>query len=57
MTEEKNITQLSEKEQQELMAKYDSESRTRQLTGIMSKVVIVLLLAFSIFQLIYWILR
>ena len=51
MTEEKKLTQLSEQEQQELMAKYDSESRTRQLTGLMSKVVIVLLLAFSIFQL------
>ncbi len=51
MTEEKNLKQLSEKEQQELMAKYDSEARTRQLTGLMSKVVIVLLLAFSIFQL------
>jgi TRAP transporter 4TM/12TM fusion protein len=51
MTEGKKLTQLSEQEQQELMAKYDSESRTRQLTGLMSKVVIVLLLAFSIFQL------
>src|SRR5690606_29025716 len=51
MTEKKDITQLSEKEQQELMAKYDAESRSRQLSGIMSKVVIILLFAFSIFQL------
>lgn len=50
MTDEKDKVELSQEEQEELMAKYDAESRTRKLTGITSTIVIVLLLAFSTFQ-------
>lgn len=42
---------LSEKEQLELLQKYDPESNTRDLVGILGKVVFFGLLAFSIFQL------
>src|SRR5690625_980041 len=42
--------ELSEEEQQKLMEKYDTESNTRNLTGIMATVVFVLLIAFSLFQ-------
>jgi TRAP transporter 4TM/12TM fusion protein len=41
---------LSEEEQEELMQKYDTESNTRNLSGIMAGVVFFGLLAFSIFQ-------
>ncbi len=48
---EKNNENLSEKEQQELLEKYDTESKTRNLKGIIASVVFLLLIAFSIFQL------
>jgi len=43
--------QLSEEEQQAILQKYDPESNTRDLKGIMLKVVFFGLLAFSLFQL------
>lgn len=48
---EKNNDQLSEKEQQELLEKYDAESKTRNLKGKLAQVIFLLLIAFSIFQL------
>ncbi|WP_461180896.1 TRAP transporter permease [Virgibacillus kimchii] len=41
---------MSEEEHEELLEKYDSESNTRNLTGIMATVVFLLLIAFSLFQ-------
>ncbi|KZE38324.1 C4-dicarboxylate ABC transporter [Bhargavaea cecembensis] len=43
--------QLSEEEQLELLKKYDPESNTRDVKGIMKKIVFFGLLAFSLFQL------
>ncbi|GIO24407.1 TRAP transporter permease [Oceanobacillus sp. J11TS1] len=48
---EKNSDQLSEKEQQELLEKYDAESKTRNLTGKLAHVIFLVLIAFSVFQL------
>ncbi|WP_077602356.1 TRAP transporter permease [Oceanobacillus sojae] len=48
---EKNNDQLSEKEQQELLEKYDAESKTRNLKGKLAQVIFLLLIAFSVFQL------
>jgi TRAP transporter 4TM/12TM fusion protein len=42
---------LSEKEQQELLEKYDPEAGTRKLKGIMGWIVFIGLLSFSLFQL------
>jgi TRAP transporter 4TM/12TM fusion protein len=42
---------LSLEQQQEIMEKYDPEAGTRKLTGIMRVVTVILLLAFSLFQL------
>ncbi len=42
--------ELSQEEQDRLMEKYDTESNTRDLTGIMAKAVFVILIAFSLFQ-------
>ncbi|MCM3087237.1 TRAP transporter permease [Bhargavaea ginsengi] len=50
MREEQNL-QLSEEEQQELLKKYDPESNTRDVRGLMKKIVFFGLLAFSVFQL------
>lgn len=50
MTEKNDQIQLTEEEQRALMEKYDAESRTRNLTGVMSGVVLALLIGFSIFQ-------
>ncbi|SEJ60505.1 TRAP transporter, 4TM/12TM fusion protein [Bhargavaea ginsengi] len=50
LREEQNL-QLSEEEQQELLKKYDPESNTRDVRGIMKKIVFFGLLAFSVFQL------
>lgn len=41
---------LSQEEQDKLLEKYDTESNTRNLTGIISTVVFLTLLAFSLFQ-------
>lgn len=41
---------LSQEEQDDLMEKYDTESNTRNLTGIISTIVFLILLAFSLFQ-------
>ncbi|HLR80721.1 MAG TPA: TRAP transporter permease [Bacillota bacterium] len=43
--------QLSREEQEELLQKYDAESNTRDLTGLMATVVFFILLSFSLFQL------
>lgn len=53
MTERREDTkhELSPEEQEALMQKYDTESNTRKLTGIVAIVVFVLLIAFSLFQL------
>jgi len=48
---DKNNDQLSEKEQQELLEKYDAESKTRNLKGKLAHVIFLGLIAFSIFQL------
>lgn len=45
------LEQLSEKEQQELMQKYDTESNTRNLKGIIFVVISLIMVAFSLFQL------
>lgn len=50
MSETPDRVQLSEKEQEELLKKYDAEARTRQLTGIAAGVVFVTFIAFSLFQ-------
>ncbi|MBM7704748.1 TRAP transporter permease [Metabacillus iocasae] len=42
---------LSEKEQQELLAKYDPEANTRKLTGVLGWIAYGGLLAFSLYQL------
>ncbi len=41
---------LSQEEQDRLMEKYDAESNTRDLTGIIGKTVFLILIAFSLFQ-------
>lgn len=41
---------LTEEEQEELLRKYDAESNTRSLTGIIAWVVFILLISFSLFQ-------
>ncbi|AYC29045.1 TRAP transporter permease [Paenisporosarcina cavernae] len=46
-----DFEQLSAEEQQEILQKYDPESNTRDLKGVMLKVVFFGLLAFSLFQL------
>lgn len=47
---EKSV-ELTEKEQQELLEKFDAESNTRNLKGIIASVIFVLLIVFSLFQL------
>ncbi len=49
--ETESFKQLSEDEQQAILQKYDPESNTRSVDGIMKKVIFFGLLAFSIFQL------
>ena len=49
--ENEPFEQLSEDEQKEILQKYDPESNTRDLQGVMLKVVFFGLLAFSLFQL------
>lgn len=51
MSDENTHQQLSVEEQEKLIEKYDSESRTRQLGGWIAKVLFFILLAFSLFQL------
>lgn len=48
---DEEMSTLSEQEQLEILQKYDPESNTRDLKGILSKIVFFGLLAFSIFQL------
>ncbi len=48
---DEQMSTLSEREQLEILQKYDPESNTRDLTGLISKIVFFGLLAFSIFQL------
>lgn len=49
--EGEEFAMLSEDEQQAILQKYDPESNTRDVSGIMKKIVFVGLLAFSLFQL------
>lgn len=49
--EGEEFAMLSEEEQQAILQKYDPESNTRDVSGIMKKIVFVGLLAFSLFQL------
>ncbi|WP_067727947.1 TRAP transporter permease [Oceanobacillus damuensis] len=49
MSETKDPNQLT-KEQQELLEKYDAESNTRDVGGIVGKVIFFTLIAFSLFQ-------
>lgn len=49
--ENEKIEQLSEEQQLEILQKYDPESNTRDVAGIVKKVVFFGLLAFSLFQL------
>lgn len=51
MSDENAHQQLSVEEQEKLIEKYDSESRTRQLGGGVAKVLFFILIAFSLFQL------
>ena len=48
---EEDMSTLSEQEKLEILQKYDPESNTRNLTGLLGKIVFFGLLAFSIFQL------
>ncbi|WP_284140226.1 MULTISPECIES: TRAP transporter permease [unclassified Virgibacillus] len=50
MSESKKMDKLTQEQQEELLQKYDTESNTRKLTGIMSLVIIGILIAFSAFQ-------
>ncbi|MEK4083689.1 TRAP transporter permease [Psychrobacillus sp. FSL K6-1415] len=50
-SETESFQQLSEEEQQAILQKYDPESNTRSVDGIMKKVIFFGLLAFSLFQL------
>ncbi|RKQ33433.1 TRAP transporter permease [Oceanobacillus halophilus] len=51
MSENKDKVQLTEKEQQKLLEKYDAEANTRKLKGFASWLVFIGLIAFSLFQL------
>ena len=46
MTDEKDKVELSQEEQEELMAKYDAESRTRKLTGSRQRLLLFYYLPF-----------
>lgn len=48
---EDQVEELTEKEQEELLKKFDAEANTRKVTGIAAGIVFALLLAFSLFQL------
>src|SRR5699024_5446250 len=45
-----DASSISAEEQEELLKKYDAESNTRNLKGIVAGIVFVLMLAFSLFQ-------
>ncbi len=52
MTKENDHHQeLSQEEQEKLLQKYDAESNTRNLSGIVAWVIFGILIAFSLFQL------
>lgn len=46
-----DVQELTLEEQQELMEKYDVESNTRKLTGVLGWVVFIIMIAFSLFHL------
>jgi len=50
VTDKKDQMQLTEEQQQELLQKYDTESNTRNVGGIIAKVIFIGLIAFSLFQ-------
>lgn len=50
-SQNEELETLSEEEQQAILQKYDPESNTRNVTGIVKKIIFFGLLAFSIFQL------
>lgn len=51
MSDTKEKTHLTAEEQEMLLKKYDAEANTRSLTGYTAKVLFIMLLAFSLFQL------
>jgi TRAP transporter 4TM/12TM fusion protein len=51
MSDTKDKTHLTAEEQEKLLKKYDAEANTRSLTGYTAKVLFIMLLAFSLFQL------
>lgn len=51
MSDTKEKTHLTAEEQEKLLKKYDAEANTRSLTGYTAKVLFIMLLAFSLFQL------
>ncbi|MFC4023454.1 TRAP transporter permease [Oceanobacillus longus] len=50
MSDKKDQYELTAEEQQELLEKYDTESSTRDVGGIIGKVIFLTLIAFSLFQ-------
>ena len=46
----KNVTQVELKNEDEILKKYDSESRTRDYVGIVAKIIIGILVIWAIFQ-------
>ncbi|MBM7618822.1 TRAP transporter 4TM/12TM fusion protein [Bacillus tianshenii] len=51
MSDTKDKLEMTAEEQEKLLKKYDAEANTRDLTGYTAKVLFVMLLAFSLFQL------
>lgn len=49
--EQREVNELTEEEQAELLKKYDAESNTRNVKGIAAMIVFALLIGFSLFQL------
>ena len=50
MTESNNHQNLSAEEQEEILQKFDAESRTRSIKGAMGITIFLILIAFSLFQ-------
>ncbi|MCA1321551.1 TRAP transporter permease [Bacillus tianshenii] len=51
MSDTKDKLEMTAEEQEKLLKKYDAEANTRDLTGYTAKVLFIMLLAFSLFQL------
>ncbi|KAB8125557.1 TRAP transporter permease [Gracilibacillus oryzae] len=50
MEKESEATVISEDKKKELLEKYDTDSTTRNLTGVLAKIVVGILILFSLFQ-------